>query len=34
LYRVFPKLGITSRAELNAALAPRAIAANAVDDGR
>jgi DNA-binding CsgD family transcriptional regulator len=23
LYRVFPKLGITSRAELNAALAPR-----------
>jgi DNA-binding NarL/FixJ family response regulator len=25
LYRVFPKLGITSRAELNAALAPPAV---------
>jgi DNA-binding NarL/FixJ family response regulator len=25
LYRVFPKLGITSRAELNAALAPTAV---------
>jgi DNA-binding CsgD family transcriptional regulator len=31
LYRVFPKLGITSRAELNAALAPAAAAARAAD---
>ena len=29
LYRVFPKLGITSRSELSAALAPRSV----VDDG-
>jgi DNA-binding CsgD family transcriptional regulator len=34
LYRVFPKLGITSRAELSAALAPAAVAAGAVVDAR
>lgn len=31
LYRAFPKLGITSRAELNAALAPAAVAAGAAE---
>jgi DNA-binding CsgD family transcriptional regulator len=34
LYRVFPKLGITSRGELSAALAPAAVAADAADDGQ
>jgi DNA-binding CsgD family transcriptional regulator len=34
LYRVFPKLGITSRAELARALAPVSPAAGAGDDGR
>jgi DNA-binding CsgD family transcriptional regulator len=33
LYRVFPKLGITSRAELSATLAPTSLAAGAADDG-
>ena len=32
LYRVFPKLGITSRGELSAALAPRSVVGNAVAD--
>ncbi len=32
LYRVFPKLGITSRGELSAALAPRAVLHRAVAD--
>jgi DNA-binding NarL/FixJ family response regulator len=32
LYRTFPKLGITSRAELSAALAPARVAAGAADD--
>jgi DNA-binding CsgD family transcriptional regulator len=31
LYRVFPKLGITSRAELSAALAPASASADPVD---
>jgi DNA-binding CsgD family transcriptional regulator len=34
LYRVFPKLGITSRAELNAALAPVSVAVGASDHGK
>jgi len=34
LYRAFPKLGITSRAELSAALAPVSRAAEADDDGQ
>ena len=34
LYRVFPKLGVTSRAELNAALAPAAGAAGRLPAGR
>ncbi len=34
LYRVFPKLEITSRGELSAALAPTAVAAGAADGGR
>jgi DNA-binding CsgD family transcriptional regulator len=34
LYRTFPKLGITSRAELNAALAPAPAPAGAEGDGR
>jgi DNA-binding CsgD family transcriptional regulator/tetratricopeptide (TPR) repeat protein len=33
LYRVFPKLGITSRGELSAALAPVSVAVGAGDDG-
>jgi ATP/maltotriose-dependent transcriptional regulator MalT len=33
LYRVFPKLGITSRAELGAALAPASVPVGAGDDG-
>ena len=33
LYRVFPKLGITSRGELSAALAPRSVLGDAVTDG-
>jgi DNA-binding CsgD family transcriptional regulator len=33
LYRTFPKLGITSRAELGAALAPASVAADATDGG-
>jgi DNA-binding CsgD family transcriptional regulator len=33
LYRVFPKLGIASRAELSAALAPASVAVGAGDDG-
>jgi DNA-binding CsgD family transcriptional regulator len=32
LYRVFPKLGITSRGELSAALAPRSVVGGAVGD--
>jgi DNA-binding CsgD family transcriptional regulator len=34
LYRVFPKLGITSRAELGVALAPASVAADAADAER
>jgi DNA-binding CsgD family transcriptional regulator len=34
LYRVFPKLGITSRGGLGAALAPVPVAADAAGDGR
>jgi DNA-binding NarL/FixJ family response regulator len=34
LYRVFPKLGITSRAELSVALAPATVASDAVDEGQ
>jgi DNA-binding NarL/FixJ family response regulator len=34
LYRVFPKLGITSRAELSAALAPAGVAEDATAHGR
>jgi hypothetical protein len=33
LYRVFPNLGITSRVELGAALAPAPIAAHAANNG-
>jgi DNA-binding CsgD family transcriptional regulator len=33
LYRVFPKLGIISRSELSAALAPRSVVADALADG-
>jgi DNA-binding CsgD family transcriptional regulator len=33
LYRVFPKLGITSRGELSSALAPRSIVGEAFADG-
>ena len=33
LYRVFPKLGITSRGELSTALAPRSVLGDAVADG-
>jgi DNA-binding CsgD family transcriptional regulator len=33
LYRVFPKLGIVSRAELGAALAPASVAVGAGDEG-
>src|SRR5215831_15493311 len=33
LYRVFPKLGITSRGELSAVLAPRSVAGDARADG-
>jgi DNA-binding CsgD family transcriptional regulator len=33
LYRVFPKLGITSRGELSAALAPASAVAGAADNG-
>jgi DNA-binding NarL/FixJ family response regulator len=34
LYRVFPKLGITSRGELGAALAPIVVGADAPADGQ
>ncbi|WP_051324647.1 ATP-binding protein [Candidatus Solirubrobacter pratensis] len=34
LYRVFPKLGITSRGELGGALTPVPLAPDAADDGR
>ena len=34
LYRVFPKLGITSRAELGAALAPIPVAVDSADGAR
>ena len=33
LYRVFPKLGITSRGELSTVLAPRSVAGDARSDG-
>ena len=33
LYRAFPKLGITSRGELSASLAPRSVVGDAVADG-
>jgi DNA-binding NarL/FixJ family response regulator len=34
LYRVFPKLGITSRAELSAALTPRTAGSQPADERR